>query len=93
MTGVRFCGFEDRERVAQVTDYLRTVPCVMASSELFLDRGALAWDAGTQRGCLKAFAERTTLPGHSNLTNKCEYLSGVFKSFPRPPVPGLHGQD
>ena len=46
----------------------------MASSELFLDRGALAWDADTQRGCLRAFAERTALPGHSNLTSKCEYL-------------------
>lgn len=67
-----------RSGTAFVTDYLRTVPCVMASSEMFLDRGALVWDAATQRSCLDAFAgtadDAARARPRSNLTAKFDVM-------------------
>ena len=51
---------------------------VMASSEMFLDRGALVWDAATQRSCLDAFAgtadDAARARPRSNLTAKFDVM-------------------
>ena len=46
-----------------VMDELKSYPCVVSHSEMFLNRGGLEWDGATLRGCLRTFAAGGALPG------------------------------
>lgn len=49
-----------------VMDELKSYPCVVSHSEMFLNRGGLEWDGATLRNCLKTFAAGGALPGDNS---------------------------